>query len=76
MSARLIHSLEPLRTYESPSRRAVVVRLAASVPDARLGQPERGQLLAARLGHQPALLLLLGRPLHERQGVERRRGRS
>ena len=37
----------------------------------RLGQPERGQPLTACLGHQPALLLLLGRPLHERQGVER-----
>ncbi len=31
-SARLIQILCPLRTYESPSRRAVVARLAASVP--------------------------------------------
>ncbi len=32
MSARLIQSLVPLRTYESPSRRAVVVMAATSVP--------------------------------------------
>ena len=40
------------------------------MPDARLGQPERRQLLALRLGHEPALLLLLGPPLHEGQRVE------
>ena len=39
-------------------------------PDARLGERERGQLLAARLGNQPALALLLGRPLQEGQRVE------
>ena len=32
MSARLIQILWPLSTYASPSRRAVVARLAASVP--------------------------------------------
>ena len=38
--------------------------------DARFGQPERGELLAARLRHQPALALLLGAPLEEGQRVE------
>ena len=38
--------------------------------DARLGQPERGELLALRLGHQPALPLLLGAPLQEGQRVQ------
>ena len=37
---------------------------------AGLGQPERRQLLAPRLGHQPALPLLLGPPLEQRQAVE------
>ena len=32
VSARLIHILLPFRMYRSPSRRAVVARLAASLP--------------------------------------------
>ena len=67
MSARLIQILWPLSTYASPSRRAVVARLPASVPTPGSVSAERGQLLAARLGHEPALLLLLGPPLEQRQ---------
>ena len=54
-SARLIQIFWPFRTYESPSRRAVEARLPASVPTPGLGQPERRQLLALRLGDEPAL---------------------
>ena len=36
----------------------------------RLGQPEAGQLLAARLRREPALLLLLGPVAEERERVE------
>ena len=57
----------PLSTYASPSRRAVVCEVAGVRADARLGQPEGRQLLALRLGHQPALPLLLGPPLEQRQ---------
>ena len=70
MSARLIQIFSPLRTYESPSRRAVDGEVRGVRADARLGQPERRQLLALGLGHEPALLLLVGRPLQERQRVE------
>ena len=38
--------------------------------DARLGQAEGGELLAARLRDEPALALLLGPPLEEGQRVE------
>ena len=36
----------------------------------RLGQPEAGELLAARLGREPLLLLLLGPVAQERERVE------
>jgi len=55
ISAIEIQIFSPLRTYESPSFRAVEARFAASAPG---------------LGHQPAPLLLLGSPLHEGQRVE------
>ena len=70
MSARLIQSfgaVEDVRVAVAPRRRGEVGGVRA---DARLGQAERGQLLAARLRHEPALLLLLGRPTAERQRVE------
>ena len=38
--------------------------------DARLREAERGELLALRLGHEPALLLLVRPPLHEGQRVQ------
>ena len=38
--------------------------------DSRLGQPERCELLAARLRHQVALLLLLVPPLEQRQRIQ------
>ena len=37
---------------------------------ARLGQPEAGELLAPRLGDEPALLLLLGGVAEERERVQ------
>ena len=39
-------------------------------PGVWLGQAEGGDLRALRLRHQPALLLLLGRPLQQRQTVQ------
>ena len=45
-------------------------QLAGVGADARLGEAERRQLLAARLRHEVLLLLLLGPPLQERQRVE------
>ena len=71
MSARLIQIFWPLSRYASPSRRAVVWRLPASVPTPGLGETERRELLALRLGHEPALTLLLGPPLQECQRVQR-----
>ena len=47
-----------------------MARLRGVRAHAGLGEGEGGQLLALRLGHQPALLLLLGPPLEERQAVE------
>ena len=65
-----IQFFEPLRTYTSPSRRAVDFIAATSEPAAGLGQPEARELLAARLRHEPALLLLLGPVLQQRERVE------
>ena len=70
MSARLIQIFWPLSTYESPSRRAVVARLPASVPTPGSVSPNVASFSPLRLGHEPALLLLLGPPLQERQRVE------
>ena len=41
----------------------------------RLGQPEAGELLAARLRHEVALLLLLGAVAQQRRASSGRRGR-
>ena len=46
------------------------LEVAGVRPDARLGQPERRELLALRLGHEPALPLLLGPPLQQGERVQ------
>ena len=48
----------------------MVCEVAGVGADAGLGQPERRELLAPRLRDEPALALLLGPPLEERQRVE------
>ena len=60
-------AVEPVRVAVSASRRLEVPGVR---PDAGLGQPERGQLLATRLRDEPALALLLGPPLEQGQRVE------
>ena len=71
MSARLIQIFWPLRTIAV----AVAARgrgevAPASVPTPGSVSAERRELLAAGLGHEPALPLLLGPPLEQRQRVE------
>ena len=70
VSARLIQILltvEDVAVAVAPRRGGQVGRVAA---DPRLGQAEGGQLLAARLRDEVALLLLLVGPLQQRQRVQ------
>ena len=70
MSARRdpdLLAVEPVGVAVAPRRG---LQVAGVRPDARLGQPERRQLLATRLRDEPALALLLGAPLQEGQRVE------
>ena len=60
-------AVEPVGVAVAAGRGLEVARVGA---DARLGQAERGELLAACLRDQPALALLLGAPLEEGQRVE------
>ncbi len=60
-------AVEPVDVAVAAGGRRQVAGVRA---DARLGQAERGELLATRLRDQPALTLLLGPPLQECQRVE------
>ena len=70
--ALVMKIFEPLITH-CPSRSSAVVRVGARVgAGARLGQPERRELLAGRELGQPFLLLLLGAEEEDRHRAERR----
>ena len=69
-SARLIHSLAPLSTYESPSRRAVVASAAASVPAPGSVRPNVASFSPRACGTSQRCFCSSVRPLHQRQRVE------
>ena len=60
-------AVEAVGAAVAPGRRREVAGVG---PDAGLGQAERRELLAAGLGDEPALALLLGPPLEERERVQ------
>ena len=60
-------AVEAVGAAVAPGRRREVAGVG---PDAGLGQAERRELLAAGLGHEPALALLLGPPLEQRERVQ------
>ena len=63
-------ALLPFSTHSSPSGAAVVRMAAASLPDARLGQPPGGERLAAGERHQISLLLRLAAEHRDVRGAE------
>ena len=75
VSARLIQILRAVQDVAVAVPAGGGGQVGRVAADPRLGQPERGELLAAGLGDEVLLLLLLGGPLEEGQRVQTRCGR-